>query len=115
MSSDYEGVPAVIIEALAAGVPIVATDCSVSMNYLLEDGAFGTLVPISDPASLATAMRDSPARNSVPVDAMRAKAAQFTIERAAGPYLDALSAAARSAIRSSSPSRIAPAIFDTSR
>ena len=85
MSSDYEGVPAVIIEALAAGVPIVATDCSVSMNYLLEDGAFGTLVPISDPASLATAMRDAPARNSVPVDAMRAKAAQFTIERAAGP------------------------------
>ena len=53
MSSDYEGVPAVIIEALAAGVPIVATDCSVSMNYLLEDGAFGTLVPISDPAALA--------------------------------------------------------------
>jgi glycosyltransferase involved in cell wall biosynthesis len=104
MSSDYEGVPAVVIEALAAGVPIVATDCSVSMNYLLEGGAFGALVPICDPAALAAAMRDSPPRDSVPVDAMRAKAAQFTIERAAGPYLDALSAAARSAIRSSGSS-----------
>lgn len=104
MSSDYEGVPAVIIEALAAGVPIVTTDCSVSMNYLLDGGAFGTLVPISDAATLATAMRDAPGRDSVPVEAMRAKAAQFTIERAAGPYLDALSAAARSAIKSSGSS-----------
>lgn len=104
MSSDYEGVPAVIIEALAAGVPIIATDCSVSMRYLLEDGAFGTLVPIRDSRALAAAMRDAPARDRVPVEAMRAKAAQFTIERAAGPYLDALSAAARSVIRSSGSS-----------
>ena len=93
-----------IIEALAAGVPIVATDCSVSVNYLLEGGAFGTLVPIADPLALAAGMRDAPSRNSVPIDAMRAKASQFTIERAAGPYLDALSAAARSAIKSSGSS-----------
>ena len=105
MPSDYEGVPAVIIEALAAGVPIVATDCSVSIDYLLEGGAFGTIVPIADASALATAMRDAPSKESVPIEAMRAKAAQFTIERAAGPYLDALSAAARSAIKSSGSSR----------
>jgi glycosyltransferase involved in cell wall biosynthesis len=105
MSSDYEGVPAVIIEALAAGVPIVTTDCSVSMTYLLDGGALGTLVPIGDAAALAAAMRSAPARDSVPVEAMRAKAAQFTIERSAGPYLDALRAEARSAIRSSGSSR----------
>jgi glycosyltransferase involved in cell wall biosynthesis len=104
MSSDYEGVPAVVIEALAAGVPIVATDCSVSMSYLLEGGAFGTLVPIGDAAALAAAMRGAPARDAIPIEAMRAKAAQFTIERSAGLYLDALRAEARSAIRSSGSS-----------
>jgi glycosyltransferase involved in cell wall biosynthesis len=104
MSSDYEGVPAVVIEALAAGVPIVATDCSVSMSYLLEGGAFGTLVPIGDAAALAAAMRGAPARDAIPIEAMRAKAAQFTIERSAGSYLDALRAEARSAIRSSGSS-----------
>lgn len=100
MSSDYEGVPAVIIEALAAAVPIVSTDCSVSMRYLLEDGALGTLVPIGDQAALAKAMAGAPSRGEVPAEAMRAKAAQFTVERAAGPYLEALKAAARSSIRS---------------
>ncbi|MES2120895.1 MAG: glycosyltransferase [Pseudomonadota bacterium] len=104
MSSDFEGVPAVIIEALAAAVPIVATGCSVSMRYLLEDGAFGTLIPVRDHSALAAAMRDAPCRDSIPAEAMRAKAARFTIERAAGPYLEALSAAARSAIRSSGSS-----------
>ncbi|MEO6224929.1 MAG: glycosyltransferase [Sphingomicrobium sp.] len=104
LSSDYEGVPAVIIEALAAGIPIVATDCSASMRCLLEDGEFGTLVPIRDRSALAAAMDEAPARATVPVDAMRAKAEQFTIERAAGPYLDILSAAARSAIKSSGSS-----------
>ena len=41
LSSDYEGVPAVIIEALASGLPIVATDCSVSMRALV--GASGDI------------------------------------------------------------------------
>lgn len=104
MSSNYEGVPAVIIEALAAAVPIIATDCSVSMRYLLDDGAFGTLIPVRNAAALAAAMRDAPSRGSIPADAMRAKAAQFTIERGAGPYLEALSAEATSAIRSSGSS-----------
>lgn len=104
MSSDYEGVPAVIIEALAAAVPIIATDCSASMRYLLEDGEFGTLIPIRDPSALAAAMRGAPSRDSIPAAEMRARAARFTIERAAGPYLEALSAAARSAIRSSGSS-----------
>ena len=104
LSSDYEGVPAVIIEALAAAIPIVATDCSVSMSYLLGDGAFGTLVPIGDRTALARAMAQAPTREAMPAEAMRAMAAQFTVELAAGPYLDALNAEARSSIRSSGSS-----------
>lgn len=104
MSSDYEGVPAVIIEALAAAIPIVATDCSASMHYLLDDGALGTLVPIGDRKALAEAMANAPSRHSLPAAAMRAMAAQFTVERAAMPYLDALNAEVISAIKSSGSS-----------
>jgi len=104
LSSDYEGVPAVVVEALAAAVPIIATDCSASMRYLLADGAFGTLVPIKDRAALARAMSGAPSRESLPAEAMRAMAAQFTVERAAAPYLEALNAEARSSIKSSGSS-----------
>jgi glycosyltransferase involved in cell wall biosynthesis len=95
LSSDYEGVPAVIVEALAAGVPIVATDCSASMNFLLDNGRLGRLIPVRDRAALASAMRDAPSRGSVPAAEMQAKAAQFTIELAAGAYLNILESVAR--------------------
>jgi glycosyltransferase involved in cell wall biosynthesis len=124
LSSNYEGVPAAVIEALAAGVPIVATDCSTSMKYLLGHGRFGQLVPVRDLAALVRAMRDAPRRHTMPAADMQAKAAQFTVERAAKSYLEILaatsatsrtaqpnqpaiarSAASRSSIKSSGSSR----------
>lgn len=89
MSSDFEGVPAVIIEALAAGLPIVATDCCVSMADLLGHGTLGTLVPVGDAAALSAAMDNAIANepNEI-VAARRAAAARFTIEHATGRYVD---------------------------
>lgn len=85
MSSDYEGVPAVIAEALAAGLRIVATDCSVSMGDMLDYGRLGTLVPTGDEASLAAALEA--AREAKPDHAaMAAQADRFTVERAAALY-----------------------------
>ena len=84
MSSDFEGVPAVIIEALAAGLPVVATDCSVSMASLV--GNFGQLVPVGDAAALAAAMAaQAPLSREARADAAVAMA-RFTVERAAGAY-----------------------------
>lgn len=85
LSSDYEGVPAVIIEALAAGLVIVATDCSVSMASLLEDGALGELVPPRSAWCLEQAMRAAAVRASDPGRARR-QAARFTVEHAADAY-----------------------------
>ncbi|MBN8484652.1 MAG: glycosyltransferase [Sphingomonadales bacterium] len=85
LSSDYEGVPAVVIEALAAGLPLVATRCSVSMPGLLRDGAFGPLVDVGDEAGFASAMRDVLAMPFDPA-AARAAAAPFRISQAAGRY-----------------------------
>ena len=53
LSSHYEGAPAVILEALAAGLPIAATNCCVSMEWLTGYGQFGVVVPPAIPISWA--------------------------------------------------------------
>ncbi len=103
MSSDYEGVPAVIVEALATGLPIVATDCCVSMGDLLGHGALGRLVPVGDSAALADAMAaiDTAPEPAATLAARRAAAQRFTIDHAGDKYLGLMRglAAAREAER----------------
>lgn len=84
LSSDYEGLGVVVIEALAAGVPIVATDCAVVMPTLVA-GA-GLVVPIRDCDALAAAM-DRIAMVSTDVAAMRARAASFAVEAVTAQWL----------------------------
>ena len=93
LSSDYEGVPAVVIEALAAGLPIAGTDCSVSMQELTGHGAFARLVPVRSEAALAGAMEQV---LTMPFDPAAARAATkaFTIDTAAARYLDLFAAIA---------------------
>lgn len=55
-SGDKDGLPTVILEALAHRVPVVATAVS-GIPELVEDGVTGLLVPERDPAALATAIR----------------------------------------------------------
>lgn len=86
MSSDYEGVPAVLIEAIAANLAVVATDCSVSMRDLVGGGAFGQLVPVGDEAALAAAMAEAP-RNQRDHEAALEHARHFTLEQGAADYL----------------------------
>jgi glycosyltransferase involved in cell wall biosynthesis len=87
LSSDYEGVPAVVIEALAAGLPLVATRCSVSLPGLLGEGQFGQLVDPGDETGFAKAMADVLAMPFDPA-AARAYAAPFRIALAASRYRD---------------------------
>ncbi|HTI67199.1 MAG TPA: glycosyltransferase [Caulobacteraceae bacterium] len=86
LSSRYEGVPAVVIEALAQGTPVIATDCCASMGALLGNGAFGQLAPVGDAPALSAAMRDFDGQ-AYDAEAMRTRARQFTVERAAPHYL----------------------------
>jgi len=52
MSSDSEGVPLALVEAMMSGLPVVATDVG-DVRDLVEDGVSGFLVPRRDPAALA--------------------------------------------------------------
>lgn len=56
LSSKFEGLPTVLIEALACGSAIVSTDCPSGPDEILEHGKYGFLVPTSDHEQLAQAI-----------------------------------------------------------
>jgi glycosyltransferase involved in cell wall biosynthesis len=72
LSSAWEGLPTVLIEALAAGARVVSTDCMSGPREILQGGRLGALVPVGDPAALARAIGsalDCPA-GSPPTEAL---------------------------------------------
>lgn len=58
MSSDYEGMPNALIEAMAIGMPCICTDCPCGgPRELMEDGENGLLVPVGDAKAMESALR----------------------------------------------------------
>ena len=53
----HEGMPNVILESMALGTPVIATDCDHGPGELIENGKNGLLVPVADPVKLASAIR----------------------------------------------------------
>lgn len=86
-SSLWEGLQATLVEALAVGCPVVATDCPGAARETLQDGRIGPLVAVRDPAGMAAAMLNVLDRPPDPLT-LAAAARRFTPEGKAERYLD---------------------------
>lgn len=89
LSSDYEGYPMVLVEAMRSGLPVVSTDCESGPREILDGGKFGRLVPVGDEDALADAMQaelDNPAASKLLVE----RAEQLSGAGAADRYLQLL-------------------------
>jgi glycosyltransferase involved in cell wall biosynthesis len=89
LSSAWEGLPSVLIEALACGCPVVSTDCPSGPVEILENGKYGPLVPVGNDVALADAILsvlDTPPDR----DWLRARGAMFRVDDVVDRYLEVL-------------------------
>ena len=89
LSSRYEGFGNVLAEALACGCPVVSTDCPSGPAEILQNGAFGTLVPVGDDQAMATAICES-LRQPADRDRLYERARDFALEPIAQRYITCL-------------------------
>ena len=88
LSSKWEGMGMVLVEALACGCPVVSTDCQAGPAEILRpegEMGVGTLVPVGDDAALAAAIVAT-LGNPPPREPLVERGIWFSTERAAERY-----------------------------
>jgi glycosyltransferase involved in cell wall biosynthesis len=85
LSSRWEGLPTVLVEALSLGTPIVSTDCPSGPREILMNGKYGQLVPMDNPLALAAALEASLISKTPPPP--RESWAPFTLESVVDQYI----------------------------
>lgn len=89
LSSQWEGLPNVLIEALALGMAVVATDCESGPAEILEGGKWGRLVPVGEPDSLSHAILETLQSRHGPLP--KAVWERFSLDKVVTAYLQVLS------------------------
>jgi len=84
LSSRWEALPTVLIEAMACGCPVVSTNCPSGSAEILENGKWGRLVPVGDIEALADAIvkaLEEPPPNTAE------RIMEFSVDRAVQRYI----------------------------
>ena len=85
VSSIYEGLSMVLVEAMACGCPCVSTDCASGPPEVLQDGKLGALTAVGDQDGLAKAMERT-LDNPPDKDVLQRRAEDFSVNAAAAAY-----------------------------
>lgn len=107
LSSAWEGLGNVILEALVCGTPVVSTDCPSGPAEILENGRYGHLVPVGDAEALAHTITKA-LTASHDRDLLRRRGSEFSVERAAEQYLALLDPGKQA----SEPKQVPPSVSD---
>jgi glycosyltransferase involved in cell wall biosynthesis len=93
LSSRFEGMPMVVLEAMGKGLPVVAFDCPTGPGEMIEHGRSGLLVPLGDVDGLAAALRtlieDAEMRDRLG-EAALARSRDYTVDRVGARWLSLL-------------------------
>jgi glycosyltransferase involved in cell wall biosynthesis len=111
LSSRFEGLPMVLLESMAAGLPTVAFDCPTGPAEVVEHGGSGLLVPAQDVAALADGIREliaAPDRRRAMGARARHLSGQYSITETAGMWQDLFAELTR---RRSGTRSVAPSVI----
>lgn len=86
LSSQQEGLPTVLIEALACGCRAVSTDCPYGPREILANGRYGALVPVGEVSALAEAMQTALAQ-PLNREKLKARSQDFEVHHISDRFL----------------------------
>jgi glycosyltransferase involved in cell wall biosynthesis len=89
LTSVCEGMPVVLVEAMACGTPVVSTDCPSGPEEVLAEGRYGPLVAVGDGPALAQRLAELLDRPT-PADILREASRPYTLAHSAESYLRVL-------------------------
>lgn len=87
LSSRFEGFSMVLVEAMACGAPVIATDCPSGPAEILQQGRYGTLVKVGDVERMAQAILQV-LKNPVDTQQSLERVKDYSVEKTLVQYLD---------------------------
>ncbi|MEO0736775.1 MAG: glycosyltransferase [Cyanobacteria bacterium J06649_12] len=87
LSSVWETFGVVLVEALACGCPVISTDCDYGPAEVLDNGEYGSLVPVKDTYALSQAMKAVLTTSTHDPQKLKERAQSFSLEQSANQYL----------------------------